>query len=78
MASGDWALPLWTCDGFFEYNLSPWDVAAGAYLVQKAGGTVTDFSGGDNFLFGGEILASNTRIHDEFLKYFLPDEKNKN
>jgi myo-inositol-1(or 4)-monophosphatase len=58
------------CDGFFEYNLSPWDVAAGAYLVQKAGGTVTDFSGGGNFLHGGEILASNTWIHKEFIKHF--------
>jgi len=58
------------CDGFFEYSLSPWDVAAGAYLVQKAGGRVTDFKGGDNFLFDGEILASNHWIHDEFLKYF--------
>jgi len=59
------------CDGFFEYNLKPWDVAAGSYLVQKAGGTVTDFSAGGNFLYGGEILASNTWIHREFNKYFL-------
>lgn len=44
-------------EGFFEYNLNPWDVAAGAFLVQQAGGTVTDFSGGSNFLFGGELIA---------------------
>ncbi|HRI79704.1 MAG TPA: inositol monophosphatase family protein [Cyclobacteriaceae bacterium] len=44
-------------EGFFEYNLNPWDVAAGAFLVQQAGGMVTDFKGGDNFLFGGEIVA---------------------
>jgi myo-inositol-1(or 4)-monophosphatase len=62
------------CEGFFEYNLKPWDVAAGAYLVQKAGGSVTDFSGTDNYIFGGEILASNRLIHPEFLNHFLEDE----
>lgn len=55
-------------DGFFEYNLSPWDVAAGAFIVQQAGGKVTDFSGGNNFLFGGELCASNTNIHAEMLQ----------
>jgi len=58
------------CDGFFEYNLKPWDVAAGALLVAKAGGMVTDFSGGSNYLFGGEMLASNTRIQNELLERF--------
>lgn len=55
-------------DGFFEYNLSPWDVAAGAFIVQQAGGKVTDFSGGTNFLFGGEMCASNTQIHPAMLE----------
>lgn len=55
-------------DGFFEYNLNPWDVAAGAFIVQQAGGKVTDFSGGNNFLFGGELCASNNNIHTEMLK----------
>jgi len=44
-------------EGFFEYNLNPWDVAAGTFLVQQAGGIVTDFKGGNNFLFGGELCA---------------------
>jgi myo-inositol-1(or 4)-monophosphatase len=44
-------------EGFFEYNLNPWDVAAGTFLVQQAGGLVTDFKGGNNFLFGGELCA---------------------
>ena len=47
-------------EGFFEYNLNAWDVAAGALIVQEAGGTVTDFKGGDDFLFGREIVAGNT------------------
>jgi myo-inositol-1(or 4)-monophosphatase len=50
-------------EAFYEYYLSPWDVAAGSLLVQNAGGHVSDFSGGTNYLFGQEIIASNTRIH---------------
>lgn len=53
-------------EGFFEYNLNSYDVAAGALIVQEAGGIVTDFSGGDNFVFGREIIASNRNIHDDF------------
>ncbi|MCU0418367.1 MAG: inositol monophosphatase [Cyclobacteriaceae bacterium] len=51
-------------EGFFEYNLNAWDVAAGGFLVQQAGGTVTDFQGGNNFLFGGELCASGQIHHD--------------
>ncbi|MBS1490046.1 MAG: inositol monophosphatase [Bacteroidetes bacterium] len=54
-------------EGFFEYDLKPWDVAGGAFILQQAGGTVSDFSGGNNYLFGGEICASG-RIHTEMLK----------
>lgn len=53
-------------EGFYEYNLKPWDVAAGAFLVQQAGGKVTDFSGGDDYLFGKEIVASNAKMFNEF------------
>ncbi|HCM75550.1 MAG TPA: inositol monophosphatase [Cytophagales bacterium] len=45
-------------DGFFEYNLNPWDVAAGSLIVERAGGKVSDFKGGSNFLYGGEICAA--------------------
>jgi myo-inositol-1(or 4)-monophosphatase len=54
-------------DGFWELKLSPWDVAAGALLVREAGGRITDFSGGENFLYGGEVVASNAKIHEEML-----------
>ena len=54
-------------EGFFEYDLKPWDVAGGAFILQQAGGKVTDFKGGDNFLFGGELCAAG-RIHPEMLK----------
>ncbi|SHF45357.1 inositol monophosphatase family protein [Pedobacter caeni] len=54
-------------DAFFEYNLNAWDVAAGAYLVQQAGGNVMNFSGGDEFLETREILAGNGLIHEDIL-----------
>lgn len=53
-------------DAFFEYNLNPWDVAAGALIVKEAGGTVTDFSGNNNWLFGKEIVATNKKLQTEF------------
>lgn len=52
---------------FYEYGLNAWDVAAGAFLVQQAGGTVTDFSGKDDFIFGREIVAGNPGTHRELL-----------
>ena len=55
-------------DGFFELNLSPWDVAAGAYIVQQAGGKVTDFGEGDNYIFGNSILAGSPATHQSLLK----------
>ncbi len=66
-------------DGFFEYALHPWDVAGGAFIFQQAGGIVTDFSGGDNYVFGKEIVATNPHIHAEFLRmlqlYFQEGKK---
>lgn len=59
-------------EGFFEYNLNSWDVAGGAFIVQQAGGKVTDFSGGNTFLFGGELCASCNGIHDEMLSEIKP------
>jgi Archaeal fructose-1,6-bisphosphatase and related enzymes of inositol monophosphatase family len=49
-------------DAFFEYDLKPWDVAAGAFIVQQAGGKNTDFNRGESYLFGGEIIASNAPL----------------
>lgn len=55
------------CEGFYEYGLHPWDVAAGALLVENAGGKVTDFRGKNDYIFGGEMLATNKILHDEML-----------
>jgi myo-inositol-1(or 4)-monophosphatase len=52
---------------FYEYGLNPWDVAAGALIVERAGGKITTFNGDDNFIFGKEIVASNAKVHDEFM-----------
>ncbi len=54
-------------DGFYEYNLSPWDVAGGAVIVREAGGLISDFSGGDNYLFGNELIAAGA-IHPTLLE----------
>jgi myo-inositol-1(or 4)-monophosphatase len=54
-------------EGFYEYSLQPWDVAAGAFIVQQAGGKVTDFKGEGNYVFGKEIVAGNAAFFDEFL-----------
>jgi myo-inositol-1(or 4)-monophosphatase len=54
-------------DGFFEYNLKPWDVAAGAVIIREAGGIVSDFSGNQDWLYGKEICAAAPPIYDAFL-----------
>lgn len=57
-------------EAFWEFNLNPWDTAAGILLVEEAGGRVTDFSGRHFRIASDEILASNGRIHDELLGFF--------
>ena len=58
-------------DAFFEYSLAPWDVAAGAFIVEEAGGIVTDFTGGDNYLYGKEIIATNRGINKEMSELLM-------
>ncbi len=54
-------------DGFWEQELKPWDIAAGALLVEEAGGRVGDFGGAELNLDKGEILASNALIHEQMM-----------
>src|SRR3990167_501783 len=54
--------------GFFECSLSPWDMAAGALLVKEAGGVVTDFNSGNQYLKTGNIIAGSKGVHREILK----------
>lgn len=55
-------------EAFYEYGLHPWDVAAGAFIVQRAGGQVSDFKGGNQYIFNGEMLASNQILHNKLLE----------
>jgi myo-inositol-1(or 4)-monophosphatase len=57
-----------TFDGFFELGLNTWDVAAGAALVLEVGGRVTDWSGGDDWLATGDILAAAPAVHSALLE----------
>jgi myo-inositol-1(or 4)-monophosphatase len=57
-------------DGFWEFNLNPWDTAAGVLIVEEAGGRVSDFQGGAFQLNSRETLASNGTIHDLLLNEF--------
>jgi myo-inositol-1(or 4)-monophosphatase len=53
-------------EAYFEFNIHIWDIAAGVLLVQEAGGKITDYSGGDDYLEGKELLAAGA-IHKEAL-----------
>jgi len=55
-------------NGFWELYLKPWDMAAGALMIEEAGGVVTDFFGGDDYLSAGNIVAGNSVIHGEIVK----------
>ena len=55
-------------DGFWELKLSPWDMAAGALIVQEAGGLISDFQDGEFTIYGAEILASNGLIHKQMVE----------
>lgn len=59
-------------DGFWEWRLKPWDVAAGSLLVRRAGGQVTDFRGASPGIEASETLASNGHVHDEILRTIAP------
>lgn len=54
-------------DGFWEVYLNPWDICAGKFIVEEAGGIVTDFNGNEIDIFSRQILASNRLIHNEMI-----------
>ncbi|HKK38922.1 MAG TPA: inositol monophosphatase family protein [Cryomorphaceae bacterium] len=55
-------------EGFYEYGLNAWDVAAGAIIIEEAGGKVSDFYGKDNYLFGSTLVCDNGLMHDELVE----------
>jgi len=54
-------------DGFFEFRLAPWDIAAGALLIEEAGGKISDLDGGDRYLANGNVVAGSPHVHAELL-----------
>lgn len=54
--------------GFWEFVLSPWDIAGGALLIEEAGGVITDFAGSDQYLSNGRVVAGAPEIHAELLE----------
>lgn len=65
-------------EGFYEYSLSPWDVGAAALIVKEAGGKITDWAGGDQWLLGERIVAGNPPVHqfllEEIYDHFTDEE----
>jgi myo-inositol-1(or 4)-monophosphatase len=55
-------------DGFFEFRLSPWDIAAGLLLVREAGGLVSDLDGGERFFDSGNVIAGAPGVHRDLLQ----------
>lgn len=59
-------------DGFWEIGLKPWDMAAGALIIQEAGGLVSDFGGGNDYLDSGNIIAANPKVFKAMLQKLQP------
>jgi myo-inositol-1(or 4)-monophosphatase len=59
-------------DGYWEIGLEKWDLAAGALIVQEAGGVVSDFVGGDNYFKSGNIVVGNLAVHKAMLAGITP------
>ncbi len=59
-------------DGYFELGLKPWDIAAGDLICREAGGTVTDFTGGHNYLVSGNIVAGTPKATTALVKTLRP------
>jgi myo-inositol-1(or 4)-monophosphatase len=59
-------------DGFFEFRLSPWDIAAGVLLIQEAGGSVSDLDGGERYLESGNVLAGSPGVWRELRQAVAP------
>jgi myo-inositol-1(or 4)-monophosphatase len=55
-------------DGFFEFQLSAWDIAAGAVLVEEAGGIITDMDGGSDYLYSGNVICGTPGVHGDILE----------
>ncbi len=64
-------------DGYWEFGLAPWDMAAGALLVREAGGIVTDCEGGENFMASGNIIAAGPKVIPELSALIQPHARHR-
>jgi myo-inositol-1(or 4)-monophosphatase len=62
-------------DGFWEFGLKPWDIAAGALLIQESGGMVCDLHGGEDYLMHGDIVAATPKVFKPLLQVLIPAAK---
>ena len=54
-------------DGFWEFNLKPWDIVAGSIIVTEAGGHISDINNNENYLKSGNVLAANLNLHQDVI-----------
>ncbi|TAL58366.1 MAG: inositol monophosphatase, partial [Legionella sp.] len=59
-------------DGFWEFGLRPWDIAAGALIIREAGGMVSDIQGGEDFLKSGDVVAGTPKVFKSLLQVISP------
>ncbi len=59
-------------DGFWEFGLAPWDVAAGTLMIREAGGRISDFEGGDGFMQSGHVIGGNPKIYAQLSRLLAP------
>ncbi len=64
-------------DGFWEFGLKPWDMAAGVHLVQEAGGLISDMLGGDTHMESGDVVAASPKVFRDMHKRIHPIVKGK-
>lgn len=64
-------------DGFWEFGLSPWDIAAGSLLIKEAGGLIGDCDGSENYLQSGNIITGNPKIFKALLQTIAPQTQKK-
>jgi len=59
-------------DGFFEFGLKPWDIAAGTLLIKEAGGMVVDPWGGEDYMTSGHVLCANPKLLKQLIRNMAP------
>ena len=59
-------------DGFWEFGLKPWDIAAGSLLIREAGGLISDVQGGDDFIKEGNVVAGTPKVFKALLQTISP------